>query len=80
MRMLDEKLAGTTQNEHLPIEEGTSVGKIIEELEESMSEDGFALLKAGQKKKINFDLPKLDKQVIEMLELDQNEDMESKQS
>jgi hypothetical protein len=29
-------------------------------------------------KKINFDLPKLDKQVIQMLELDQNENEESK--
>lgn len=28
-------------------------------------------------KKINFDLPKLDKQVIQMLELDQNENEES---
>lgn len=29
-------------------------------------------------KKINFDLPKLDKEVIKMLELDPSEDLESK--
>jgi hypothetical protein len=28
--------------------------------------------------KINFDLPKLDKEVIKMLELDPSEDLESK--
>lgn len=55
--------------------EKSLLGRLSEEDEEDIESMGDFNQEGG--KKINFDLPKLDKQVIQMLELDQNENEES---
>lgn len=57
---------------------GKEKSKVDEEDGNNAKGDDLEIGKREIKKQINFDLPKFDKQLIEMLELDQNDDEESK--